>query len=254
MLQDALAQPADGDRRAQRRDRARGRGAGVPTPLHAAIAALVAGLEAGWSDCDGSSYPLSDGELHLPADALLTGRCPAGVPRRRRADGRQLRRLPRRTPRPRRRDRRRHRRRRDPGAADRHVPRAPARGRRGARGRRHGGLHPPALRPRRLGDRRRDALLPARRPTTPTRSTGATGRARRHPETGPGREDFGAIPAPERLAPLADSIVLHEGERSEIVPGVVLRLAPGHTPGHCIVESPASTSCSPTPPTTRRSC
>ena len=57
-----------------------------------------------------------------------------------------------------------------------------------------------------------------------------------HPETGPGREDFGAIPAPERLAPLADSIVLHEGERSEIVPGVTLRLAPGHTPGHCIVE------------------
>ena len=57
------------------------------------------------------------------------------------------------------------------------------------------------------------------------------------PETGPGREDFGAIPAPERLAPLADSIVLHEGERSEIVPGVVLRLAPGHTPGHCIVEA-----------------
>jgi glyoxylase-like metal-dependent hydrolase (beta-lactamase superfamily II) len=57
-----------------------------------------------------------------------------------------------------------------------------------------------------------------------------------HAETGPGREDFGAIPAPERLAPLADSITLHEGERNEIVPGVALRLAPGHTPGHCIVE------------------
>jgi glyoxylase-like metal-dependent hydrolase (beta-lactamase superfamily II) len=57
-----------------------------------------------------------------------------------------------------------------------------------------------------------------------------------HTETGPGREDFGAIPAPERLAPLADSIALHEGERSEIVPGVTLRLAAGHTPGHCIVE------------------
>ncbi|MFT3864360.1 MAG: MBL fold metallo-hydrolase [Solirubrobacterales bacterium] len=57
-----------------------------------------------------------------------------------------------------------------------------------------------------------------------------------HPETGPGRDDFGAIPAPERLAPLADSIVLHEGERAEIVPGVTLRLAPGHTPGHCVVE------------------
>jgi glyoxylase-like metal-dependent hydrolase (beta-lactamase superfamily II) len=55
-------------------------------------------------------------------------------------------------------------------------------------------------------------------------------------ETAPGREDFGAIPAPERLAPLAQSIHRHAGERTEIVPGVVLRLAPGHTPGHCIVE------------------
>jgi glyoxylase-like metal-dependent hydrolase (beta-lactamase superfamily II) len=57
-----------------------------------------------------------------------------------------------------------------------------------------------------------------------------------HAETGPGREDFGAIPAPRRLAPLADSIALHEGDATEIVPGVTLRLAPGHTPGHCIVE------------------
>ncbi len=57
------------------------------------------------------------------------------------------------------------------------------------------------------------------------------------PETGPGREDFGAIPAPARLAPLADGILLHEGERTEIVPGVTLRLAPGHTPGHCVVET-----------------
>jgi glyoxylase-like metal-dependent hydrolase (beta-lactamase superfamily II) len=57
-----------------------------------------------------------------------------------------------------------------------------------------------------------------------------------HPETGPGREEFGALPAPERLAPLADTIVLHDGERTEIVPGVTLRLAPGHTPGHCLVE------------------
>jgi glyoxylase-like metal-dependent hydrolase (beta-lactamase superfamily II) len=55
-------------------------------------------------------------------------------------------------------------------------------------------------------------------------------------ETGPGREDFGAIPAPERLAPLADGIVLHDGVVSEIVPGVALRLAPGHSPGHCIVD------------------
>ena len=57
-----------------------------------------------------------------------------------------------------------------------------------------------------------------------------------HEETGPGREDFGAIPAPQRLAPLADSIVLHDGDANEIVPGVTLRFAPGHTPGHCIVE------------------
>jgi glyoxylase-like metal-dependent hydrolase (beta-lactamase superfamily II) len=57
-----------------------------------------------------------------------------------------------------------------------------------------------------------------------------------NPETGPGREDFGAVPAPERLAPLASSIVLHDGERTEIVPGVSLRLAPGHSPGHCVVE------------------
>jgi glyoxylase-like metal-dependent hydrolase (beta-lactamase superfamily II) len=57
-----------------------------------------------------------------------------------------------------------------------------------------------------------------------------------NPETGPGREDFGAIPAPQRLAPLADAIVLHDGERTEVVPGVTLRLAPGHSPGHCIVE------------------
>jgi glyoxylase-like metal-dependent hydrolase (beta-lactamase superfamily II) len=57
-----------------------------------------------------------------------------------------------------------------------------------------------------------------------------------HEETGPGRENFGAIPAPARLAPLADSILLHDGERTEIVPGVTLRLAPGHTSGHCIVE------------------
>jgi glyoxylase-like metal-dependent hydrolase (beta-lactamase superfamily II) len=56
------------------------------------------------------------------------------------------------------------------------------------------------------------------------------------PETGPGREDFGAIPAPERLGPLAERVALHDGERTEIVPGLRLRLAPGHTPGYCIVE------------------
>jgi glyoxylase-like metal-dependent hydrolase (beta-lactamase superfamily II) len=56
------------------------------------------------------------------------------------------------------------------------------------------------------------------------------------PETGPGREDFGAIPAPERVAPLAGRVTLHDGERTEIVPGLTLRHAPGHTPGHCIVE------------------
>ncbi len=57
-----------------------------------------------------------------------------------------------------------------------------------------------------------------------------------HPETGPERDDFGAVPAPERLAPLADRIALHEAERTEITPGVTLRLAPGHTPGHCIID------------------
>jgi glyoxylase-like metal-dependent hydrolase (beta-lactamase superfamily II) len=57
-----------------------------------------------------------------------------------------------------------------------------------------------------------------------------------HPETGPGREEFGAVPAPERLAPLAGRIRRHEGNATEVVPGVVLRLAPGHTPGHCVVE------------------
>ena len=57
-----------------------------------------------------------------------------------------------------------------------------------------------------------------------------------HEETAPGREDFGAIPAPERLAPLASSIARHTGSRVEILPGLTLRLAPGHTPGHCIVE------------------
>jgi glyoxylase-like metal-dependent hydrolase (beta-lactamase superfamily II) len=56
------------------------------------------------------------------------------------------------------------------------------------------------------------------------------------PETGPGREDFGAVPAPERLAPLAGRVTQHDGERTEIVPGITLRLAPGHSPGHCIVE------------------
>ena len=56
------------------------------------------------------------------------------------------------------------------------------------------------------------------------------------PETAPDREELGAIPAPERLAPLAERIHRHRDERTEIVPGVTLRLAPGHTPGHCIVE------------------
>jgi DHA1 family bicyclomycin/chloramphenicol resistance-like MFS transporter len=57
-----------------------------------------------------------------------------------------------------------------------------------------------------------------------------------HAETGPGRDDFGAIPAPRRLAPLAGAIVLYAEYRTEIVPGVTLRHAPGHTPGHCVVE------------------
>ena len=77
-----------------------------------------------------------------------------------------------------------------------------------------------------------------------------------HEETGPGREDFGAIPAPERLAPLADTIVLHRAQRTEIVPGVTLRLAPGHTPGTASSRSRRAAngrSCSPTPRTIPRS-
>jgi|tagenome__1003787_1003787.scaffolds.fasta_scaffold20982606_5 glyoxylase-like metal-dependent hydrolase (beta-lactamase superfamily II) len=55
------------------------------------------------------------------------------------------------------------------------------------------------------------------------------------PETGPGRDEFGAIPAPERLAPLADRMSFFDGD-AELVPGVKVRPAPGHTPGHYIVE------------------
>jgi glyoxylase-like metal-dependent hydrolase (beta-lactamase superfamily II) len=54
-------------------------------------------------------------------------------------------------------------------------------------------------------------------------------------ETGPGREEFGAIPAPQRLAPLADRMNFFDGD-TEIAPGVRARPAPGHTPGHHIVE------------------
>jgi glyoxylase-like metal-dependent hydrolase (beta-lactamase superfamily II) len=51
------------------------------------------------------------------------------------------------------------------------------------------------------------------------------------PETGPGREELGAIPAPRRLAPL--ELQAHDGE---LAPGVTLRHARGHSPGHCIVQ------------------
>src|SRR3954469_1006124 len=54
-------------------------------------------------------------------------------------------------------------------------------------------------------------------------------------ETGPGRDEFGAIPAPERLAPLADRMNFFDGE-AELVPGVRVLPAPGHTPGHYVVE------------------
>ncbi len=60
------------------------------------------------------------------------------------------------------------------------------------------------------------------------------------PETGAGprglRRDPGAGAARAARRP----ITLHDGERTEIVPGVTLRLAPGHTPGHCIVEDSAA--------------
>lgn len=55
------------------------------------------------------------------------------------------------------------------------------------------------------------------------------------PETGPGRDEFGAIPAPQRLAPLASTMQFFDGD-TEIVPGVRVRPAPGHTPGHYVVE------------------
>jgi glyoxylase-like metal-dependent hydrolase (beta-lactamase superfamily II) len=54
-------------------------------------------------------------------------------------------------------------------------------------------------------------------------------------ETGPGRTEFGAIPAPQRLAPLADRMNFFDGD-TEVAPGVRMRPAPGHTPGHYIVE------------------
>ena len=54
-------------------------------------------------------------------------------------------------------------------------------------------------------------------------------------EDGPGMDDFGAIPAPQRLAPLAGRMMLIDGGATEIAPGVEVRHAPGHTPGHCIV-------------------
>jgi glyoxylase-like metal-dependent hydrolase (beta-lactamase superfamily II) len=54
-------------------------------------------------------------------------------------------------------------------------------------------------------------------------------------EDGPGMDEFGAIPAPERLAPLAGRITLLHGEANAVAPGVEVRHAPGHTPGHCIV-------------------
>ena len=123
------------------------------------------------------------------------------------ADGlmaRQLRRLPRAHAGPHRRRRHRHRRRRDPRAADRLVPGAAA----------AAGVAPEDVDDVIFthlhfdhvgwstdGERR----CSPRASTTATRSTGTTGAAPTPtPETGPGREDFGAIPAPERLAPLAD--------------------------------------------------
>ena len=68
--------------------------------------------------------------------------------------------------------------------------------------------------------------------TTRTRSTGPTtgsGRARRRPAPAARTSAPSRRPSGSRRS--RDSIVLHAGERTEIVPGVTLRLAPGHTPG-----------------------
>lgn len=54
-------------------------------------------------------------------------------------------------------------------------------------------------------------------------------------EDAPGMDDFGAIPAPRRLAPLAGAMALVDGAGGTIAPGVQLRHAPGHTPGHCVI-------------------
>jgi glyoxylase-like metal-dependent hydrolase (beta-lactamase superfamily II) len=40
----------------------------------------------------------------------------------------------------------------------------------------------------------------------------------------------------ERLLPAADLLRLVEGPRTEVLPGIVLRHLPGHTPGNCLVE------------------
>ena len=139
-----------------------------------------------------------------------TGPLARRLPRRRRADGRQLRRLPRAHGRARRGRRHRHRRRRDPELPIGSFPER---------------LAAAGVAPEDVDDvifthlhfdhvgwstdgERCSSPTPS---TTATRSTGTTGAADADAETGPGREDFGAIPAPERLAPLADSIALHDG-------------------------------------------
>ena len=61
--------------------------------------------------------------------------------------------------------------------------------------------------------------VPPRGTPRPRDRLGVLLRTDPHAETGPGRDDFGAIPAPERLAPLADTIVLHDGERRTSFPG-----------------------------------
>jgi glyoxylase-like metal-dependent hydrolase (beta-lactamase superfamily II) len=40
----------------------------------------------------------------------------------------------------------------------------------------------------------------------------------------------------DRLLPAADLLRLVDGPRSEVLPGIVLRHLPGHTPGNCLVE------------------
>jgi glyoxylase-like metal-dependent hydrolase (beta-lactamase superfamily II) len=48
--------------------------------------------------------------------------------------------------------------------------------------------------------------------------------------------DMGAVPAPERFASVAHRMTLLDAAETAIAPGVMVRLAPGHTPGSTLVR------------------